>query len=64
MTEARKSRVGCAFVHLANQPDWAEAFLLSLGGASTSSTPCSATTTLWRGGGEDQGLGARDSRSS
>jgi hypothetical protein len=27
-TEARKSRAGCAFVHLANQPDWAEAFLL------------------------------------
>ena len=53
-TEAQESRAGCAFVHLANQPDWAEAFLLSLGGASTSSAPCSATATLRRGGGEDQ----------
>ena len=55
MTEGmKKSRVGCAFVHLADQPDWAEAFLLSLGGASTSSAPCSATGTLRRDARADQ----------
>ena len=60
---ARKSRAGCAFVHLANQPDWAEAFLLSLGGASTSSAPYSANGTLWCGRGADQEPPRHDSRS-